>query len=74
MMLDVRMVEATNERIAELERPDVALVALALNLAAQLDDPDKANAAAAREYRATMLALSSSASKSDGLDDLLGDE
>lgn len=47
---------ATEAKLAELSSPDVALSALALRLA-ELLDSEQANAAAAKEYRATMNAL-----------------
>lgn len=65
------VVEATEERIRSLATPDVALVALAYRLAAMLDDPETATAAGAKEYRATMLALTAQEAKEEGLDDLL---
>lgn len=65
------MGKATQVRIAALRDPDVALVALAYNLAAQLDDPDRASAAGAREYRQTIQALTAGeAPKAITLDDL----
>lgn len=65
--------QATDERIAGLTAPDVAFVALAKRLADMLDDPSTANAATAKEYRATMLALVGSVdgSSSATLDGLL---
>ena len=50
---------ATKQRLSELAAPDVALVALAYRLADMVDDPEKGTAAAAKEYRATMSALTS---------------
>lgn len=65
------VVEATEQRVSELDDPDVALVALAFRLAGLLDDPDSASAAAAKEYRSTILALTAGAAREDVLDDLL---
>lgn len=65
------MGRATKLRLDALRDPDVALVALAYNLAAQLDDPESRSAAAAREYRSTIQALAASEEPKGGtLDDL----
>lgn len=62
---------ATEQRIAGLTDPDVSLVALALTLADLLDDPETSTAAAAKEYRATIAALTAAdAPKAMTLDDL----
>lgn len=53
------MSEATRQRVAQLASPDVSLVALAGRLADLLDEPETCTAAAAREYRAVMAALTS---------------
>jgi hypothetical protein len=45
---------ATDQRIAELDAPDVALVAGARMAADLLDDPDLATAALLKEWRAIM--------------------
>ena len=50
---------ATKQRLSALAAPDVALVALAYRLADMVDDPETSTAAAAKEYRATMFALTS---------------
>jgi hypothetical protein len=49
-----RLRDATDERIGQIDAPDVALVALAHHLAGMIEDPDLFSAAAVREYRATM--------------------
>ena len=61
---------ATVERIAGLTDPDVALVALALRLADLLDGDETATASAAKEYRATVLALTKAEPSGPTLDDL----
>lgn len=68
------MVKATEVRLAALDDPDVAMVALAYHLARQLDSGDPkagATAATAKEYRATMTALLVDArAEEQSLDDL----
>jgi hypothetical protein len=67
-----RLRDATDKRIAELDAPDVALVALAHFLAARIEDPETYAAATVREYRATMFDLVKASAESDldELDDL----
>lgn len=62
--------KATKARLAALDDPDVALVALALRCAALLDDPETATAALVKEYRATLAALTADAKAGSTLDDL----
>ncbi|MCC6434424.1 MAG: hypothetical protein IT196_05285 [Acidimicrobiales bacterium] len=64
---------ATEVRIEQLHDPDVALVALALRLADLLDG-DEPTAAAAKEYRATITALTVDAARDLSLEDLLDAE
>ena len=65
--------DATEAKLAELTDPDVALSALALRLA-ELLDSEQGNAAAAKEYRATMNALTNKSKPSMSLDDLEDDD
>ena len=55
------MAQATTRAVGALRDPDPALVALLRCLAEILDDPESATAAAAKEYRSTLLAMQSAA-------------
>lgn len=64
--------DATDKRIAELDDPDVALVALAQNLADKLDG-DYGNASHAKVYHGVMRDLCAAGRKGPSLDDLEDD-
>lgn len=69
------MVKATKEKISQLTDPDGALVALAINIAGRLDDPDSWTAAGAKVYHQVMTSLIAAHSSSGpSLDDLDGDD
>lgn len=69
------MVSATRAKIDQLTDPDGAMVALALNIAARLDDPETWSAAGAKEYRQVMAGLvAASGSGGPSLDDLDDEE
>tara|TARA_R110000868_G_scaffold315811_1_gene576685 strand:+ start:119 stop:337 length:219 start_codon:yes stop_codon:yes gene_type:complete len=61
---------ATIERVAAIDAPDVALVALAYRLADMLDDPETATASAAKEYRVTITQLAAQDAKTPTVYDL----
>lgn len=64
--------QATEERIADLDAPDVALVALAQRLA-DIIDGDYANASHVKEYRGVMRDLCPPRITGPSLDDLEDD-
>lgn len=61
---------ATKARVASIDAPDVALVALAYRLADMLDDPETATASAAKEYRVTITQIAATDTKSPTVYDI----